>query len=279
MPAQVGWKMEPCPVDSSTLPPVLTARTRVRLEDTDSVKRVGLVLLATDLTTERDAALILPAAGIGFHACRVAFENPTTPVNLRRMAPCLTDAAALLVPGADLAAVCFSCTSGTIEIGAETVAAAVHAIHPGVAVVTPPQAAVAAFHALGTGRVALLTPYFAETTQPIVSHFAELGLDVMAAHCLGLADDRDMAHVARESIVAAAVEANHSSAEALFISCTALPAMSAIAEIESRLGKPVVSSNQACLWQLCGHAGMSAPIAGYGRLMEMPCAGKLARGD
>lgn len=271
--------MEFRPVDSATLPPVVSARTRVRLDDTSSVKRVGFVLLSTDLTTERDAALIFTGMGIGFHACRVAFENPTTPVNLRRMAPCLTEAAALLVPGADLAAVCFSCTSGTIEIGAETVAAAIHAIHPGVAVVTPPQATLAAFNALGTGRVALLTPYFAETTRPIVSHFAELGLEVVAAHCLEMADDRDMAHIARESIVAAAVEADHPSAEALFISCTALPAMTAIAEIESRLGKPVVSSNQACSWQLCGHAGNRMPITGYGRLMEMPYAENLVHHD
>ncbi len=132
------------------------------LEDTGTVRRVGFVLLSTDLTTERDAALLLGPAGIAFHACRVAFENPTTPVNLRRMTPRLTEATTLLVPGADLAAVCFSCTSGTIEIGAETVAAAIHAVHPGAAVVTPPQSALAAFHALGTGRVALLTPYLAE---------------------------------------------------------------------------------------------------------------------
>ena len=268
--------MEVCPVDSATLPPVVGARTPVRLVNTSSVKRVGFMLLSTDLTTERDATLIFAPAGVSFHACRVAFENPTTPVNLRRMAPCLTEAAALLVPGADLAAVCFSCTSGTIEIGAETVAAAIRAIHPGVAVVTPPQATLAAFTALGTGRVALLTPYFAETTRPIVSHFVELGLDVVAAHCLEMADDRDMAHLARETIVAAAVEADHPSAEALFISCTARPAMTAIAEIESRIGKPVVSSNQACLWQLGGYAGIRMPITGYGRLLEMPYADKLA---
>ncbi len=262
--------MEVRRVDASMLPPVLAAGTPVRLEDAGTVPRVGFVLLATDLTTERDAARLLGPAGIAFHAGRVAFENPTTPVNLRRMAPRLTEATTLLAPGTGLAAVCFSCTTGTIEIGAEAVAAAIRAVHPEVPVVTPPQAALAAFHALGAGSVALLTPYLAETTQPIVSYFTELGVDVVAARCLELADDRDMARVARESIVAAAVEADHPSAEALFISCTALPALEVLAEIESRIGKPVVSSNQACLWQLSGYAGRAVASTGYGRLLELP---------
>lgn len=268
--------MEVRHVDPAMLPTVVVDGTRVRIEGTDSVRRVGFLLLSSDLTTERDAAGLLTPEGIAFHSARVAFENPTTPLNLRRMAPRLTEAAALMVPGAGLEAVCFSCTSGTIEIGAETVAAAIGAVHPDVPVVTPPQATLAAFHALGTGRVALLTPYLAETTQPIVSHFASLGIDVVAARCLGLEDDRDMAHVARDSIVAAAIEADHPAAEALFVSCTALPAMAAIAEIEARIGKPVVSSNQACLWQLCGYAGLRTPITGYGRLMELPRADRLA---
>lgn len=268
--------MEVRRVDAAMLPSIVVDGSRVRIEDAGHVRRVGFVLLSSDLTTERDAAIILGPEGIAFHSARVAFENPTTPVNLRRMAPRLAEATALLVPGAPLAAVCFSCTSGTIEIGAETVAAAIRTVHPDVPVVTPPQAALAAFEALGTGRVAILTPYLAETTQPIASYFAALGIDIVAARCLGLEDDRDMAIVARESIVAAAVDADHPSAEALFISCTALPAMAAIAEIEARIGKPVVSSNQACLWQLLGYAGSRIPASGYGRLLEMPCAERLA---
>ncbi len=268
--------MEVRRIDTAMLPPVVAAGTPVRLDDAADVARVGLVLLSTDLTTERDAALLLGPAGIAFHVSRVAFENPTTPINLRRMAPRLTEATSLLTPGAGLAAVCFSCTSGTIEIGAETVGAAIRAVHPDIAVVTPPQAALAAFDALGTGRVALMTPYLAETTQPIVTYFAELGIDVVAARCLGLADDRDMARIARESIVAAGVEADHPSAEALFISCTALPALTAVAEIEARIGKPVITSNQACLWQLLGYAGHRVPLAGYGRLLERSYARRLA---
>ena len=253
----------------ATVPPVVMARTPVRLEPRESVRRVGFVLLSTDQTTERDAALLLAPDGVAVHVCRVAFENPTTPVNLRRMAPRLSEAMALLAPGADLAAVCFSCTSGTIEIGTEAVTAAVHAVVPGVPVVTPPDAVLAAFSALGARRMALLTPYLPETTEPMAEHFTTMGMEVVSARCLGLADDRDMAHISRETVIAAALEADDPAADALLISCTALPALGAIDEIEARIGKPVVTSNQACLWKLRAHARCASAVTGYGRLLAM----------
>jgi len=260
----------------ATTPPVIMAETPVRLDRRESVRRVGFVLLSTDQTTERDAALLLAPEGVAVHVCRVAFENPTTPVNLRRMASRLTEATALLTPGADLAAVCFSCTSGTIEIGTAAVAAAIHAVIPDVPIVTPPDAVLAAFSALGARRMALLTPYLPETTHPMAEHFAAMGMDVVSARCLGLADDRDMAHIARETVVAAAIEADDPAADALLISCTALPALGAIAEIEARIGKPVVTSNQACLRQLRAHACCGSAINGYGRLLEISREEKLA---
>jgi len=38
--------------------------------------------------------------------------------------------------------------------------------------------------------------------------------------------------------------------------------------LERDLGKPVVSSIQACLWQALRVAGRPQPIAGFGRLLR-----------
>jgi len=248
------------------VPPVVQLSTEVRLEDAASPPRVGLILLSTDMTTERDAARVLAPEGIAVHGTRVAFENPTTPENLMRMGPGLSAAVALLVPSTPLAAVCFACTSGTIEIGEETVAAVVHSIRPGTPVVTPPGAALAAFAALGVRRAALLTPYVPQTTEPMAAYFAAQGLELVSAACLGVTDDREMARIGRASIVEAARAADHPRAEALFVSCTALPALDAVEAMERAIGKPVVTSNQASLWQLLRHAGRSGPRPGFGRL-------------
>lgn len=253
----------------TTTPSVERLDCSPQTERPDAVVRLGLVLLATDLTTEREVARLLHPEGIVTHAARVAFENPTTPETLRQMGPRLLDTAALLSPVAPLAAVYYSCTAGTVALGETAVAAAIRMHLPDTPVVTPPGAALIAFAALGVRRVALLTPYLPETTRPMVGWFVEHGLEIVRAACLGMEDDRDMARLTTASIVEAAVAADDPAAEALFVSCTALPAISAVEEIERRIGKPVVTSNQAALWQLRGHAGVGGPLPGAGRLFRI----------
>jgi len=244
-------------------------KPQIEFEPTAPV-RVGLIALATDLTSESDAERLLPGAGIRLHTTRVAFENPTTPDSLRRMEPLLTEAAGLIVPGLPLAAIWYSCTAASAILGDGAVARAVTEGRPGVPLVTPPEAAAAGFAALGVTRVAVLTPYLAETTRGLVDYFEGKGLTVVSTLSLGLADDRDMARVSGASIREAAAEADHPEAEALFISCTALPALAQIGAIEARLGKPVVSSNQASLWRIGELAGcrLDGPGRLFGRMPE-----------
>ncbi|PWE33766.1 ectoine utilization protein EutA [Maritimibacter sp. 55A14] len=249
----------------------------IALRPAGDVARFGLVALSTDLTTEGDMALLLPP-GAALHVSRVAFENPTTPANLARMAPRLTGAADLLVPGAALRAIYYACTAASVAMGDDYVREAVQAARPGVPVVTPTGAASAGFKALGVGRVALLTPYLPETTAPMAAYFSAQGLDVRRTHCMGLADDRDIARVAPEAILAAAQAVDCPEAEALFISCTALPAAALVPRIEAAIGKPVLTSNQAGAWALAraGGFGGHRPAAG-GRLFQAAPAESAAR--
>jgi maleate isomerase len=228
--------------------------------------RLGLILLATDLTTERDVARLIGPDEASVHATRVAYVNPTTPENLREMGPLLSAAAALLVPGEDLAAICYSCTAASVVIGEEAVAGALDLGRPGVPVITPIGAAVTGLRALGARRIAVLTPYLKEATEAVVAHISDAGFDVVASDCLGLSDDRDMARVPGKAILEAARRVDVPEAEALFISCTALPALAVVAEIEALLGKPVVTSNQASIREMRRLAGLTGPVTGHGRL-------------
>ncbi len=244
---------------------VSLSRVSPRLMAEDPLIRVGLLALATDLTIEGDAARLLPADKLRLHVTRVAFTNPTTPANLRAMLPHLAGAADLLVPDQPLAAICYGCTSASTVIGEDAIAGAIGSVRPGAPVLTPALSARRAFAALGARRIALLTPYLPETTEPMVGYFGAHGVDVVAAHCMGLPDDRDMARLEAASITEAALSADHADAEALFLSCTALPALGLIEEIEAKVGKPVVSSNHALFWALLQTVGLS-PAARIGRL-------------
>jgi maleate isomerase len=156
-----------------------------------------------------------------------------------------------------------------VAIGDEAVEAALRAGKPGVPVVTPPAAARAAFRALGVRRISLLTPYTRETTAPMADYFAEHGHEPCSVTCFGLEDDRVMARVRPDAIVAAAVEATAPDAEALFISCTALRAAEVAERVEAAIGRPVVTSNQASVWRCLRLAGIDRPLAGHGRLLRL----------
>ena len=54
-------------------------------------------------------------------------------------------------------------------------------------------------------------------------------------------------------------------ADALFISCTALPVLKIIDQIEIKIKKTVLSSNQTLIWDSIRSVGYKNPIAGYGK--------------
>lgn len=235
--------------------------------------RIGLILLSTDLTSELEFARHCPPDDAAVYASRIAYENPTTPANLELMLPRLEAGAGLLLPGETLGAIYYACTAATVVIGEEPIRAAVQRAKPGVPVVTPPGAARLALESLGARRISILTPYLPETSAPIAAWFEAAGFDVRNLAYMGLEDDRQMARMSRESIVEAAVAALSDDADALFISCTALRSVAAVAEIERLVGRPVVTSNQAGLWLSRRLAGVARPLSGLGRLFADPESG------
>lgn len=239
------------------------------LDDRPLAKRIGLIILATDHTTEVDFQRMVASERIGVYATRIPYANPVTPANLRAMQPSLTSGAALILPDEPLDVVMYSCTSASVVIGDGQVTAAVKAAKPTAAVVTPTAAAVSGLKALGARRISVLTPYTLETSRPMADYFEGLGFDIARFTCLGLTDDRDMARISPSDIVAFAKEAMAPDSDALFISCTAVRAAGVAAKIEAAIGKPVVTSNLATAWACLRLCGDTAARPELGRLMTL----------
>lgn len=240
-----------------------------RLDARPVARRVGLVALSTDHTSEVDYTRILSPAGIALYVNRIPFTNPVTPENLMAMEGDLAAGAALILPGEDLDAVIYGCTSASVCIGDATVQAQVAKGKPGCPVVTPISGTLAGLRAFGARRISVLTPYTVETSRPMAAMFEAEGITIDRFTCLNMTDDREMARVALDDLVTLATEALAAGSEALFISCTALRAASVIDRIEAATGVNALSSNYAAAWQtarLCGVAGRLAP----GHLMTLP---------
>lgn len=240
----------------------------LEFDDGGASTRIGLVVLATDLATERDFRAGLAGQPVEFHTTRILNQNPISPENLRSMGPRLAASAALLLPGMPLDVIAYSSTSASVVLGPEVVREQIQAGRPGLPVVTPATAALAAFERFSVRRLALLTPYIDEIGEEVAAWFAEHGIEVVAARHLGIESDVPMAFLSAPAIESNAREVDHPQADALFISCTAIRAMERLQALEEALGKPCLSSNQCLLWEALRRGGYRGPIAGYGQLLE-----------
>lgn len=229
--------------------------------------RIGVVVPATDQVSEVAFAEMLRGHPVSMVVSRVAFENPVVMANLSRMVDDLTRATALLLPEGRIDVVAFSCTSGTVAAGVDRVARAIDAAKPGIPFTTPITAAVAAFRHLGARRIAVLTPYVDEVNEAIRGFLVAAGLDVVEFGSFHLRTEQEIARVQPEAIVSAGRAITGPGAEALFISCTGLQGHAAIAALEAATGRPVVTSNQAQVWEALSLIGYARPVHGYGRLL------------
>jgi maleate isomerase len=232
--------------------------------------RIGLVLLSNDYATERDFINMRPSDDVGLFVCRVPNTTDCTLESLPLMAPHITTAAALIVPEGRLDVIAYSCTSGTVVMGYDTICERIHVARPGIPVVTPITASLAALDKFNAKKLAVLTPYVDDVNAAIAAHLEANGREICAFTSFHIEDNELMAALPTEAIYQAALEADRPEAEALFISCTAIRAVDVVDRIESALGKPVVTANQAMVWQALRWSGCNDAVEGYGNLLKLP---------
>ena len=230
--------------------------------------RIGLLALATDFNSETDLRRMLPD-GVDLFPNRVLNANPLTIENLRAMAGDITRAATGILPGLGVDVMIYGCTSGTAAIGADEVQRLVQAAQPGVPVTNPIAAATAALQAFEAKRISVLTPYPVDVNAAVLASFEGEGVDILNIDGFGMDDDIEMTGLPLAAIAEAAVQVCDPGADALFISCTAIRAASIADEVEKKLGKPVITSNQALVWHALRLMNNTSTVSGFGQLFEL----------
>ena len=249
--------------------------TKIRFEPISAVTfddiapngRIGLVALATDLNSETDLRQMLPP-GVDLFTNRVRNANPTTIENLRAMAPDISRAAQDLLPGDRIDALVYGCTSGTVAIGEVEVIRLLQTGRGSLPCTTPITAAVQALRALSVQHLSILTPYTDAVNKAVAECFQERGFAILNVTGFGIDNDNDMTAVSADSIYQGALQACRKRADALFISCTALRSAALVARLEDKLGKPVVTSNQAIMWHILELMGKPYQIDGFGQVFQ-----------
>jgi maleate isomerase len=119
---------------------------------------------------------------------------------------------------------------------------------------------------LGAKRVSLLTPYIDEVHARETAFLEANGIIVEGGANLGINTNTEMASLQPEAILDWAQENGRNSADACFLSCTAIKSAAIIERLEQVLDMPVITSNQSMVWHLIRSSNISGGIKGFGRL-------------
>ena len=229
--------------------------------------RVGVVTLSTDFTIEQDFRRICNNIPIDIFVNRIPFENPLTHENYLKMVDHLPKIVEDILPGQKLDTVAYGCTSGTIAIGEEKITSEIHKSKPGTYVTTPITAALRAFEKLNINKIAILTPYPKLVNQTVYDYLQDRRIEINSFSGFNLEYDSDIAKVDPQHLIKTIKNINYSDVDAVFVSCTALRIVEVLQEIEDLIKKPIISSNQAIIWDSIRSTKIQSSIEGYGKLL------------
>ena len=235
---------------------------------TKSNPRIGLIALASDFMIEKDFINVIKNKDIDFFVNRIECYNPLTKENLIKMSEKVTEVTNDILPDQNIDCVVYACTSGTIAAGYESIERKVKLAKPEAKVTTPSTAAIKALKKFDIKKLCIFTPYSKELNDEVVEHFKNQGYDITSNSYFDIQSDYDIGKVDQNYLYDVLSEIDLKDADALFISCTALPALPIIEKLEKRLNKIVLSSNQALIWDTLEKIGKNNSITGFGKLFS-----------
>ena len=231
--------------------------------------RVGLIALASDFMIEKDFINVIKNRKIDFFVNRIECYNPLTKENLIKMANKVTEVTKDILPDQDLDCVVYGCTSGTIAAGHETIEQKVKIAKPMAEVSTPSTAAIQALKKLNIKKVSIFTPYIKTLNDDVLDYFNDEGFEVTSNSYFDIKDDYDIGKVDQDYLFDVLSKIDLNSADALFVSCTALPVLELIEKLEKKLNTIVLSSNQALIWDTLAKIKKNNSVEGFGKLFQV----------
>ena len=228
--------------------------------------KVGLIALSTDFMIEKDFKKIIENMKIDLFVNRIRSYYPLTKENLIKMGENVTEVSKDILPDEKIDCVVYGCTSGTIASGYDLIKNKINLAKPEAKVVTPSSAAVNALRKMNVKKVSIFTPYSEKLNNDVVDYFKKENFIVTSNSYFDILYDNDIAKVDPDYLFEVITKMDLGEAEAVFLSCTNLPALNIVDKLEKKLNKIVLSSNQVLIWDTLQNIKKTAPINGFGKL-------------
>lgn len=232
-------------------------------------QRVGLIIPSSNRMVEQEMAHYYPE-GVVVHVNRLRMTGAQK-MPLAKLLPRITDAAAALVD-AKCDVVTFHCTANSTDEGQEGEASILAALkEAGAPRASSTATAVRrALDQFAARRIVLITPYSQAVTDHEAEFFTALGVEVLVSKGFDLGGSDAYCAAPPSFWRDKALEHRHSEADLYFLSCANISAFRAINELESMLERPVISSNQAVVWDQIAGKGL-----GLAPATRRKCPGRL----
>lgn len=167
--------------------------------------------------------------------------------------------------------VIYGCTSATLTHGpafdralADRIAA-----QSGAKTVTAAGALVHALKAIGAKRIGFASPYVPAINNMAIRFLSDMGFETVATADVGTAlGNHEQGALDPDAVYDLGLKADSPDADAVVLSCTEMRSVETLDRLEQKLGRPVISSNQAMMFEALGALGIHDPIPGFGRLLE-----------
>ena len=228
--------------------------------------KVGLIALSTDFMIEKDFKKIIENMNIDLFVNRIRSYYPLTKENLIKMGENVTEVSKDILPDEKLDCVVYGCTSGTIASGDDSIKIKINIAKPEAKVVTPSSAAVNALRKMKVKKISIFTPYSEKLNNDVVDYFKKENFIVTSNSYFDILYDNDIAKVDPDYLFEVITKMDLGEAEAVFLSCTNLPALNIVDKLEKKLNKIVLSSNQVLIWDTLQNIKKAEPVNGFGKL-------------
>ncbi len=239
--------------------------------------RIGVLVPFTNTNLESDMIMARPM-GVSLHFSRIGGYDLDAVPDANQMAgfgKAPLDEPLRLLAGCRPDVVVYGCTSATLthgvvfdrelvkkikeDTGAETVTAAGSLLH--------------ALRFLGINAVAFASPYVGQINDMAEAFLASAGVQTVSRADIGKElGNYGQGALTPDEVFQLACRADSSDAQAMVLSCTDMRSMETINRLEAELGKPVVTSNQAMLFQALQILGIETHVHGFGHLFSKALA-------
>jgi maleate cis-trans isomerase len=234
--------------------------------------RLGVLVPSGNIVTEPEFSMVVPE-GVCCHFHRYKFggdvRNEDGLKDVFRAADYVVEATKLI---ADVKPCVVAMTgTGTSFIGGYQydleLIEKMKSVNADIPATTTSTSVIDALKCMGIKKVSIAMPYLEEVAKVAMKFVEDNGIMVQKAEWMNLGGF-EIHRVSKEKLWQLAKKVDTPRSEALFISCTSLHTFELIERLEIDLRKPVITSNQATIWNMLRLAGIKDKVEGYGQLLS-----------